>query len=449
MQICLCCWICIIIFCRKSFTKLLLFCSFLAESNYAHMIYLARKMSSSDDWHIRASAVSLQTRNPVREIALNITIPADHLKAPINLTFGDPSVYGDFPASPVATQILVEAIAEGKGNGYMPSVGTTEVRQALADYYSNSVCRLTPNDVAIDFGGSGAVYHVVNSLLNPEDNYLIPSPGFPLYSTLSNCMFQARTYNLKPDSQWEADLEHLESLIDSKTKLLVVINPSNPCGSVYSREHLTQIVQIAKRHHLPILADEVYEKITFSKPFVSLSEFCEEVPIIVISCLSKRWLVPGWRVGWTLIYDKIGVMDDFRLGFSRLKNALIHPTTFIVKSIPRILAEVPESFFEETVDKLRQKALHFFEKVNQIPGLKSLMPEGSIYAVVLIDFAVLSDISTSLQFCETLSREQAVSFLPLEAFFSSGGFRVVICTSTDIIDEVAVRLAEFMHAHRA
>mmetsp|Transcript_14213 Transcript_14213/g.26817 ORF Transcript_14213/g.26817 Transcript_14213/m.26817 type:complete len:425 (+) Transcript_14213:2492-3766(+) len=417
----------------------------------SHTISIARVIMEDprSGWNIKASNSAMQTRNPVREIAARIVVPAGHPKKPLDLTFGDPSAYGDFPAAPEAVQILKEAIEDGKGNGYMPSLGTGEVRQAIADYYSNEQYQLTIDDVSIDFGGSGAVYHAIRTLCNPGDNYLIPSPGFPLYASLANCEFDARTYRLKPDTNWEADLEDLESKIDKRTKVIVVINPSNPCGSVYSREHLNEIVQLARRHHLPILADEVYEGISFTKPFISLSQFCHEVPIIVIGCLSKRWLTPGWRIGWILIYDKLGAMAEFKLGLARLKNALIHPTTFIVKALPRIFKEVPDSFFTETTEKLKLKAFHFYERVRPIPGLKALMPEGSIYCVVLIDFEALIDVTTSLQFCELMSKEQGVALLPLEAFFSSGGFRVVICTSTAVIDELADRLLEFMQAHMA
>jgi tyrosine aminotransferase len=151
----------------------------------------------------------------------------------------------------------------------------------------------------------------------------MPSPGFPLYSTLANVEFEARTYRLSAERNWEVDLQHLESLINERTRLIIVINPSNPCGSVYSREHLHEIAQVAKRHRLPLLSDEVYEKITFDKPFLSLAEFCDDAPVVVVGCLSKRWLVPGWRLGWSLVFDKLNVMTEFKTAFARLKNALI------------------------------------------------------------------------------------------------------------------------------
>lgn len=400
-------------------------------------------------WDIKASKASLSSINIIREIAATIEVPAGHPLEKLNLTFGDPSVYSDFPPPIEAVRIVTETLESGTGNGYIPTLGPLDVRQALADYYSNSFVRLTPDDVAIDFGGIGAIGHVLKTLCNPGDNFVFPSPGYSFYSAIANTTFEARNYRLLPERSWEVDLQHLEAQIDERTRVIVIINPSNPCGSVYSREHLIEILEIARRHHIPVLADEVYERMTYSKPFVSCAELCQNVPVIVVGSISKRWLIPGWRVGWTLLFDRMGVMDDFRLGLARLKNGLIHPTTFIIKSIPRILAEVPDAFFEETNAKLKINAEHAYRLVNSIPGLSMAMPEGAMYAVPMIDFKTLRDISDSIDFCVKLSQEQAIQVLPLDAFFGTGGFRIVLCNSVQVLDEFASRLRDFMASHSA
>mmetsp|Transcript_24237 Transcript_24237/g.43107 ORF Transcript_24237/g.43107 Transcript_24237/m.43107 type:complete len:407 (-) Transcript_24237:19-1239(-) len=399
-------------------------------------------------WDIKASEASMNTDSMIRTFASLLRVPEDHPLKTLNLTYGDPSVYTEFPPAPQAVQILQETLASERGNGYMPTLGTVEVRQALADAYSNEIVRLTYEDVAIDFGGIGAIYHTIRTLCNEGDNFLFPSPGYTFYHALSNITYQAKTYRLLPDQNWEADLEHLESQIDEKTRLIVIINPSNPCGSVYTREHLTQIIAIAQRHRLPVLADEVYEKMVFSKPFVSCAELCEEVPVIVVGSLSKRWLVPGWRLGWSIVFDKLGVMGEFKTGLMRLKNGLIHPTTFVAKALPRILTEVPESFFQETNEKLKRNAELIYRLMNSIPGLRSAMPEGAIYASVTIDFSTLDDIKNSVDFVTLLAKEKAVAVLPLEAFLGTCGFRLVLCNPISILDELASRLREFMENHK-
>lgn len=108
----------------------------------------------------------------------------------------------------------------------------------------------------------------------------------------------------QPQKRWEIDLDELDRLVDAKTKAILVNNPSNPCGSVYSKSHLESILRIAQKHHLPILADEIYWDMVFSdEKFIPLARLSQEVPIISIGAISKRFLVPGWRLGWIMIFD--------------------------------------------------------------------------------------------------------------------------------------------------
>ncbi|XP_046843419.1 tyrosine aminotransferase-like isoform X3 [Xenia sp. Carnegie-2017] len=113
-------------------------------------------------------------------------------------------------------------------------------------------------------------------------------------------------YNFQPENGWEADLEDMASLIDERTKLIVVVNPSNPCGSVYKREHLEEILNIAEKYRVPVLCDEVYANVTFGKePFHSVRSLTKNVPVLVVGSIAKRFLVPGWRIGWIVIHDRI------------------------------------------------------------------------------------------------------------------------------------------------
>ena len=110
---------------------------------------------------------------------------------------------------------------------------------------------------------------------------------------------------VKPERQWEADIDHMEQLIDKDTVAIVIVNPSNPCGSVYSKQHLLDILAIAEKHCLPIIADEIYNGLVFNGqhtyPIASLSK---NVPVLSCGGLGKKYLVPGWRVGWILIHDR-------------------------------------------------------------------------------------------------------------------------------------------------
>ena len=138
----------------------------------------------------------------------------------------------------------------------------------------------------------------------PGSSILLPSPGFPLYETICHRHgIVCRFYSLLPEQGWEADLSSIQRLTDGTTAAVLINNPSNPCGAVYSSEHLQEIVQCADELKLPIIADEVYAGMTFDKRFVPVAEVATGVPVFSVGALSKRWLVPGWRLGWVCVHD--------------------------------------------------------------------------------------------------------------------------------------------------
>ncbi len=121
-------------------------------------------------------------------------------------------------------------------------------------------------------------------------------------------------YKLVPEQQWQVDLDHLESLIDSKTAAILINNPSNPCGSNYSEAHLREIVKIAEKHEIPIISDEIYGDMVFKGETFTPLATLTKLPILTCGGLAKRYLVPGWRVGWILVHDPSNVMGQVRAG---------------------------------------------------------------------------------------------------------------------------------------
>lgn len=122
---------------------------------------------------------------------------------------------------------------------------------------------------------------------------------------------EIRRYDLLPENGWEVDLDAVEALADDKTAAILVINPCNPCGNVFSRQHLQKIAETASKLGVLVIADEVYKDITFGEtPFVSMAEFAEIVPVMLLGSISKRWCVPGWRFGWMVTLDPRNIMKD-------------------------------------------------------------------------------------------------------------------------------------------
>lgn len=400
------------------------------------------------EWNITPSQSVQRTKNPIRDAVRNIKIPEDFPRQKYSLALGDPSCFPEFAAHPAVVQAVSEELHSMAGNGYIDASGPDQAKIALAKYYSNEHFTLTKDDVFLDIGCCGAINTVINSIASEGDNILIPSPGFPVYQVVSqNRGIDARVYHLQPSRCWEADIAELESLIDARTKLLVIVNPSNPCGSVYSREHLLQFLDVAQRHHIPILADEVYGKMSFEVPFVSLGELTTEVPVFLIGGLAKRWLVPGWRTGWTVIYDKLNLATSMRAAIINYRNIMIHPVTFISRAIPRILECVPAEFFAEILQKLKRNADYLYSRVAQVAGLTMSMPQGAMYCMVSIELERLRDVASSLEFAEKLAKEQGVVILPGECFLSSRSFRIVLCNPQEVLCECFNRIEAFMQAH--
>ncbi len=233
-------------------------------------------------------------------------------------------------------------------------------------------------------------------------NCQIPRPGFSLYKTLAVGLgIEVREYDLIPESDWEADTEHMESLADENTRAVVVNNPSNPCGSVYSREHLRDILKVAERHRLPIIADEIYDHFVFrpGRRFVPIASLTETVPVLCCGGLTKRFLVPGWRLGWITIHDRNGILGrQVRSGLKALSQRIIGANTLVQGALPMILKETPQHFFDATVAVVRSNAELAFERLRAVPGLRPVMPAGAMYMMVGVDRDYLPSFKVSVCF---------------------------------------------------
>lgn len=146
---------------------------------------------------------------------------------------------------------------------------------------------------------------------------------------------------------------------------MILCSPSNPCGSVYPKEHLQDILAIAAKHHLPIIADEIYCDLVFEgNTFYPMASLTKDVPILAVGGLAKKWLVPGWRVGWVLIHDRHGAFEsEVREGLLNLSQVILGPNSVLQAALDDILHNTPESFYLDTIKQLQviphQKYLRF------------------------------------------------------------------------------------------
>lgn len=329
---------------------------------------------------------------------------------------GDPTIYGNLNPSKETIEAIIRTLEEGSCNGYAPCVGYEVARQAVATYLSHDGVEFNSKDIILCSGCSSSLDLCITAIADGTKNHniLMPKPGFPIYRTLAESIgVGVKTYNLLPEKKWQVDLLHLESQIDDNTAVIILNNPSNPCGSVYDENHLRAILSIARRYQIPVIADEVYEQIVFpDKKFVSTAALESGVPILICGGLAKRFLVPGWRIGWIAVHDPINAFDDIRSALSSLSQKIIGSNTLIQGAIPDILLKSPQSFHDDMINTLCENAKVAYEAIDKVPGLVPYMPDGSMYMMVKIDLDKFPHFETGLQFIMRLMEEESVFCLP-------------------------------------
>jgi len=186
--------------------------------------------------------------------------------------------------------------------------------------------------------------------------------------------------------------------------------------------------------------------------FCSLSSLSKTVPILEVGGIAKRYLVPGWRLGWVIVHDRNGLFDDVRTGCHSLATLILGANSLVQSIIPSVLKETPQEFYDETQKALQEQALHLAKKLSEVPELTPITPQGAMYMMVKIDCSRFRDIPDDVTFCEKLVKEELVVLLPGTIFKCSVSlgyfFRAVISAPTSVLDEAADRISAFCTSHR-
>ncbi|XP_045127295.1 tyrosine aminotransferase-like [Portunus trituberculatus] len=408
-------------------------------------------MRDRKSWNVPASTFAKNTFNPIRNIVENIQIVPHPDKAMIALSIGDPTVFGNLKPAPEVVEAVVEATRRGSCNGYVSSTGMEAARAAVAKYCSvEGKLELQAKDVVLCSGCSCALDLCITALCSPGQNLLVPRPGFPIYRTLAVGLgVQTKDYNLLPERNWEIDLEMLEASIDDQTAAIVVNNPSNPCGSVYNKEHLTAILEVAARNKVPIIADEIYDHFVFEgQEYHPIASLTEEVPVLSCGGLTKRFLVPGWRMGWITICDRGNVLDrEARNGLQSLSQRIIGSNTLVQGALPTILASTPQSFFTDTLAQIQANAELSYSILREVPGLNPIMPQGAMYMMVGVDMAKFPGLKNDLELVERMISEESVFCLPGKCFDYPNYMRIVLTVPETQLREACNRIIAFCSRH--
>lgn len=256
----------------------------------------------------RLSEVRYEIRGELARRALELEAQGRTL---IKLNIGNPGAFG-FRAPAHLQQAVAEHLPGS--DPYTHQQGLPAVRQALADYHrARGTPNATPERIFIGNGVSELIDIALRALLNHGDEVLVPSPDYPLW-TAATILNDGRPvhYDCLPENGFLPDPEQVEALITPRTRALVIINPNNPSGAVYPRELLEKLVAIAARHHLLLMADEIYDGITYDgAAFQPLAPLAGELPCLSFSGLSKVHRACGWRVGWMLLSGEATRLGDY------------------------------------------------------------------------------------------------------------------------------------------
>ncbi|XP_076686618.1 tyrosine aminotransferase isoform X2 [Andrena cerasifolii] len=401
-------------------------------------------------WNVRASDIARRTHNPIRSIVENLVVEPNPTKPMISLSIGDPTIFGNLKPPMEVIEAVKEVVGSQLYNGYAPCTGYESARKAVAEYSSSEFVKVEPKDVILCSGCSCALDLCITALAREGQNILIPRPGFSIYRTLAEGLgITVKSYDLRPDLGWEIDLDDLESQIDESTAAIIINNPSNPCGSVFSRDHTLDILDVAARYCVPIIADEIYEYMVFpGRTFHSIASLSSKVPILSCSGLTKRFLVPGWRMGWIIVHDRQNVLEEeIRKALHCLSQRIIGSNTLVQGALPAILRNTPQKFYDDTMRTLHSHSKLAYNSIVKIPGLKPIMPAGAMYMMVYIDLSCFPEFNSDLEFVQRLLMEESVFCLPGQCFDYPSYMRLVITVPMDMLEEACQRTQQFCGRH--
>ncbi len=348
---------------------------------------------------------------------------------------GDPNIFGFKPPAHV-TQAIREALDNPKYTAYCPSQGDPDLIAAVAKRDG-----VGTDSVFITAGLSEGIDFAFQALVDPGDNMLLPSPSYPLYTTKCEVAGGVPNfYNCLPD--WSPDLDDMRKKVNDRTKAIVVVNPNNPTGANYSRKTLEGIAQIASEHGIPIIADEVYDQMTFNSAHsINMHDVARDTVVISGNGISKNYLYPGARVGFLSIHND--EQGDLKSAFLRLCNARLSVNWEMQRGA---LAAVTgdHSHVQKTIEELKKRREVVVRRVSEINGLSVTAPNATFYSFVKVESGKFA---TDKEFAYSLLDNTGVLVVPGSSFspvLDSKYFRLVFLAGPEELEEAFGKISGFL-----
>ena len=302
----------------------------------------------------------------------------------IYLNIGDPQTFGFKPPADVI-EAVVRATRE-KFTGYSHSAGLREAREAVARYATALGTETSPDNILITSGASEGADLVLTALVNPGDEVLLPAPSYPIYpAILSKLDATTRYYHLNHETNWQPSPDEVSSLINERTRAIVLINPSNPTGAITRDETTKSLLEIAARHNLLVISDEVYRDLCFKQAPTSASVLAADsgAPVVVLESLSKTHMLAGWRVGW-MRFTQSAQTRDLIGAVTRLAGGRLCSPTLSQYAIQPAL-EGDRQSITKFIEELKRRRDLATKRVAEIDGLSCSLPEAAFYLMIHVD----------------------------------------------------------------
>jgi alanine-synthesizing transaminase len=368
----------------------------------------------------------------------------------LKLNIGNPASFG-FEAP---EEVLMDVIKNlPQSQGYCDSKGLFSARKSVMQHYqAKGLLSLDTNDIYIGNGVSELIVMSLQALLNNGDELLIPAPDYPLWTAATNLSGgKAVHYICDEQSDWFPDIDDIKSKITSKTKGIVLINPNNPTGAVYSKDLLEQIVELARQHNLIVFSDEIYSKIVYDDAkHIPLATLADDILIVTFDGLSKAYRVCGFRVGWMMISGAKRQARDYISGIEILASMRLCANVPMQHAIQTSLGGY-QSINELTVPggRLYDQTQGAWKLINDIPGLSCTKPHGALYLFPKIDQKKFN-IKDDQRFAMDLLMQEKILIVQGTGFnwHKPDHFRIVCLPRMDELTKAISKIGNFLEDYR-
>ncbi|WP_195264846.1 pyridoxal phosphate-dependent aminotransferase [Clostridium sp. 1001275B_160808_H3] len=380
-------------------------------------------------------------------ITLEITAKAKELKESgvdvVSFGAGEP----DFNTPENIIEAAIKAMRDGKTK-YTPTSGILDLRKAICNKLKkDNELNYDADQIVVSTGAKQSLANTFLAILNEGDEVIIPTPYWVSYPELVKLAGGIPLFiNTTKENDYKYTVDELRKSITNRTKAILVNSPNNPTGSIYTKEELTEIAELAKEYDLIIISDEIYEKLIYDNAnHISIAAISKDSyeRTIVINGLSKAYAMTGWRVGYSASSKKI----------AKLMSSVQSHVTSNVNSISQYAAiealNGPQDSIKIMIKEFEKRRNYMIDRINKIDGLSIIRPKGAFYIMVCVERYFgkkINDkmINSSLDFSKSLLNEENVAVIPGIAFGLDNYIRLSYATSMEIIEEGLNRLDKYL-----